>query len=50
MGFLSNPQEEKLLQESAYQDRIVWSIYSGVVRYLSEYGDSYKPTIKYMNK
>jgi N-acetylmuramoyl-L-alanine amidase len=50
MGFLSNPHEEQLLQESTYQDKIVWSVYSGVVRYLSEYGDSYKPTIKYMNK
>lgn len=49
MGFLSNPQEEKLLQESAYQDKVVWSIYSGIVRYLVEYGDSYKPTINYVN-
>lgn len=50
MGFLSNPREEALLQESAYQDKIAWSIYAGVVRYLVEYGDSYKPTIRYMNK
>lgn len=49
MGFLSNPHEEKLLQEPAYQDKLVWSVYSGTVRYLVEYGDSYKPTIKYMN-
>lgn len=44
MGFLSNPQEEELLQDPAYQDRIAWAIYSGVVRYLVEYSDQYKPT------
>ncbi|HHY05517.1 MAG TPA: cell wall hydrolase [Clostridia bacterium] len=44
LGFLSNPQEEQLLQDSAYQDKLVWSIYAGIVRYLIEYGDQYRPT------
>ncbi|MDX9871246.1 MAG: N-acetylmuramoyl-L-alanine amidase [Clostridia bacterium] len=50
MGFLSNPEEEKLLQDPAYQDKIVWAIYSGVVRYLAEYGDSFRPAMKMMEK
>ena len=45
MGFLSNPKEEKLLQDSAYQDKLAWSIYAGTVRYLHEYGDQYCPTV-----
>jgi N-acetylmuramoyl-L-alanine amidase len=46
LGFLSNPQEEQLLQDSAYQDKLAWSIYAGIVRYLLEYGDQYCPTLK----
>lgn len=45
LGFLSNPEEEKLLQNSAYQDKLTWSIYAGIVRYLLEYGDQYRPTL-----
>jgi len=44
MGFLSNPREAALLQDPAYQDKLAWAIYSGIVRYLVEYGDSYRPT------
>lgn len=50
MGFLSNPQEERLLQDPAYQDKIAWSVYAGVVRFLVEYGDQYKPTMNYHGK
>ncbi|MFZ5753222.1 MAG: N-acetylmuramoyl-L-alanine amidase [Bacillota bacterium] len=50
MGFLSNKEEEKLLQDPAYQDKIAWSIYAGVVRYLMEYGEQYKPTMEYIEK
>jgi N-acetylmuramoyl-L-alanine amidase len=39
LGFLSNPKEEKLLQEEEYQQKLAWSIYAGIVRYLMEYGD-----------
>lgn len=33
-GFLSNPEEEKLLQEDKYQDKIAWSIFVGIARFL----------------
>ena len=32
-GFLSNPQEEMLLSQSNYQDRVAWSVYSGILKY-----------------
>lgn len=35
-GFLSNPEEEKLLNNSEYQNKIAWAIYSGIVRYFAE--------------
>ncbi|SDL21438.1 N-acetylmuramoyl-L-alanine amidase CwlD [Natronincola ferrireducens] len=35
-GFLSNPQEEKLLQKASYQKKIAWAIYIGIQRYFSE--------------
>lgn len=33
-GFLSNPNEEKLLQEEAYRNKICYSIYCGIINYL----------------
>lgn len=50
MGFLSNPEEAKLLNDSAYQDKVAWAIYSGVVRFLMEYGDAYHPTLQNVEK
>lgn len=50
MGFLSNKEEEKLLQDPAYQDKIAWSIYAGVVRYLLECGEQYRPALEYIEK
>jgi len=50
MGFLSNPREEQLLQDPAYQDKIAWSVYAGVVRYLVEYSDQHKPAVRYISK
>lgn len=35
-GFLSNPMEERLLQESQYQEQVAWSIYIGILRYFHE--------------
>ena len=35
-GFLSNPEEEKLLLEDSYQDRLAWGIYNGVIDYFYE--------------
>lgn len=32
-GFLSNPKEEKLLQNADYQEKIAWSIYVGILKY-----------------
>lgn len=33
-GFLSNPEEEKLLQDEKYQSKIAIAIYSGIEKYL----------------
>lgn len=35
LGFLSNPQETKLLKNESYQQRLAYAIYSGLVKYLS---------------
>lgn len=32
-GFLSNPEEEKQLLDDAYQDRLAWGIYNGIIDY-----------------
>ena len=35
-GFLSNPEEEKLLLEDDYQNRLAWGIYNGIMDYFYE--------------
>jgi N-acetylmuramoyl-L-alanine amidase len=35
-GFLSNPEEEELLKQEHYQERLAWSVFSGVVKYFEE--------------
>ncbi|HHW54446.1 MAG: N-acetylmuramoyl-L-alanine amidase [bacterium] len=35
VGFLSNPREEALLSQGAYQKRLAWCIFVGVVRHFS---------------
>ena len=35
-GFLSNPEEAKLLIQPDYQEKIAWAIHMGVMRYLNE--------------
>ncbi|WP_157047335.1 N-acetylmuramoyl-L-alanine amidase CwlD [Alkaliphilus metalliredigens] len=35
-GFLSNPKEEKLLNDSQYQQRVAWALYIGIQRYFQE--------------
>lgn len=35
-GFLSNWEESKKLQDENYQDRLVWAIHMGVMRYLNQ--------------
>lgn len=32
-GFLSNPEEAKLLEEEEYQNKLVWGIYIGIQNY-----------------
>ncbi len=32
-GFLSNPEEEKLLQQDDYQNKLAWGIYTGIMDY-----------------
>lgn len=32
-GFLSNPEEEKLLLTDKYQDKLAWGIYNGIIDY-----------------
>ena len=34
IGFITNPGEEKLMLDPAYQNKISWSIYAGIARYL----------------
>jgi len=34
-GFLSNPQEEKLLRTDEYQEQVAWAIYCGLVDYFA---------------
>lgn len=35
-GFLSNPEEEKQLQNDEYQNRLAWGIYNGIMDYFYE--------------
>ena len=35
-GFLSNPEEEKLLLTDSYQDKLAWGIYNGIINYFYE--------------
>ncbi|MBM7581609.1 N-acetylmuramoyl-L-alanine amidase [Caldicoprobacter guelmensis] len=35
-GFLSNPQEERLLRTDEYQEQVAWAIYCGIVDYFIE--------------
>lgn len=35
-GFLSNPDEEKLLLSDEYQNKLAWGIYNGIIDYFYE--------------
>lgn len=35
-GFLTNPEEEALLNSPEYQDKMAWAIYAGIVEYFQE--------------
>ena len=36
-GFLSNPDEEKLLLTDDYQNKLAWGIYNGIIDYFNEF-------------
>lgn len=36
IGFITNPKEDKLLQDPLYQSKVAWSIAGGIVKYYSE--------------
>jgi len=36
VGFISNPDEEKLLMDKNYQGKMAWAIYAGVVKYFAD--------------
>ncbi|MBR6542176.1 MAG: N-acetylmuramoyl-L-alanine amidase, partial [Anaerotignum sp.] len=35
-GFLSNAEEEKLLNDAGYQEKLAWAIYSGILDYFEK--------------
>lgn len=35
VGFLSNPEEEKMLNDPLYQEKLAWAIYQGLARFLA---------------
>ncbi|MBP3256229.1 MAG: N-acetylmuramoyl-L-alanine amidase [Clostridia bacterium] len=35
-GFLSNKEEEKMLLDDTYQDKLAWGIYNGIIDYFYE--------------
>jgi N-acetylmuramoyl-L-alanine amidase len=35
-GFLSNPQEERLLKTDEYQEQVAWAIYCGIMDYFGD--------------
>lgn len=40
VGFISNPEETKLMMDPVYQNKLAWAIYAGVVKYFSETSSS----------
>ena len=37
-GFLSNYEEEKLLNDAGYQEKLAWAIYCGILDYFENSG------------
>ncbi|TEB08239.1 Germination-specific N-acetylmuramoyl-L-alanine amidase precursor [Pelotomaculum schinkii] len=44
IGFLTNDAEAKLLGDPAYQGKVAWAIYAGLVKYFSEQGPPARET------
>lgn len=36
VGFISNPEEEELMTDPEYQEKLAWAIYKGIINYLNE--------------
>jgi N-acetylmuramoyl-L-alanine amidase len=36
VGFISNPEERRLLETRSYQSKVAWSIYLGIMRYYAQ--------------
>ncbi|SKA93226.1 N-acetylmuramoyl-L-alanine amidase [Caloramator quimbayensis] len=36
-GFLSNPEEERLLNDENYQNKVAWALYCGIMKYFATY-------------
>lgn len=36
IGFITNPQEYRLLQDPLYQSKLAWGIYAGLVKYFAQ--------------
>jgi len=49
-GFLSNPEEERLLAQDHYQERLAWSIFSGIVKYFEYEAKAARPPQTGMEK
>ncbi|MBM7853862.1 N-acetylmuramoyl-L-alanine amidase [Desulfohalotomaculum tongense] len=41
-GFITNPKEQKLLLDPAYQSKMAWSIYAGIVKYYADKAEKYE--------
>jgi N-acetylmuramoyl-L-alanine amidase len=44
IGFISNDAEAKMLEEPAYQGKVAWAIYAGVVKYFAGQGPPTRET------
>jgi len=36
IGFITNPEEARLMQDPSYQNKLAWAIYAGVVKYYAD--------------
>lgn len=41
-GFITNPKEEKLLQDPTYQSKLAWSVYAGIIKYYADKAERYE--------
>ncbi|MCL6634248.1 MAG: N-acetylmuramoyl-L-alanine amidase CwlD, partial [Peptococcaceae bacterium] len=46
IGFMTNEEEERLLQDPAYQSKVAWAVCAGVVKYFAGRGEPQEPPEK----